>query len=206
MQCSPEELVFIQSRAEVNYSIVNEYAEMMCDGIEFDPVSAIQDGEQIYVWDGYHRGEAAKKAGAKLAVNVQQGTNQDAEWLALSANQKHGLRRTKADEEQIARNALLKFPDRSIREIYRHTGINRRKISRIRDELIASGAIAPDNQVTVTRSGVSYQQDTTNIGSKPAQRVGNISVTPSQALIESPNPNQNDSKIDDLTFIPCQKG
>jgi hypothetical protein len=49
----------------------------------------------------------------------------------------------------------------------------------------------------VIRNGVTYQQDTTNIGSKPAQRVGKTSVIPSQALIESPNPNQNDPKVDD---------
>ncbi len=164
IECPPNNLTFIQSRAEINFSVVNEYAEMMSNGVEFDPVSAIQEEDQIYVWDGYHRGEAAKKADTKLAVNVQPGTKQDAEWLALSANQKHGLRRTKADEERIARNALLKFSDRSVREIHRHTGINRRKISQVRDELVASGAIAPDNKVTVSRGGVTYQQDTSNIG------------------------------------------
>jgi predicted RNA-binding Zn-ribbon protein involved in translation (DUF1610 family) len=170
VQCHPESLIFIQSRADINFSVVNEYAEMMGDGVEFDPVSAVREKDQIYVWDGYHRGEAAKKADTKLAVNVQPGTKQDAEWLALSANQKHGLRRTKADEERIARNALLKFSDRSVREIQRHTGINRRKISRIRDDLVASGAIAPDNKVTVSRGGVTYQQDTSNIGSKQPSR------------------------------------
>jgi hypothetical protein len=62
------------------------------------------------VWDGFHRAAAAKLAGVSLLVEVQPGKRQDAEWLALSANQKHGLRRTKADEEWIARTALLKFP------------------------------------------------------------------------------------------------
>lgn len=202
----PDELIFIQSRAEINDSIVNEYAEMMRDGVEFDPVSAIQEGDQIFVWDGSHRGEAAKKASMKLAVNIQPGTKQDAQWLALSANQKHGLRRTKTDEEWIVRHALLQFPDRSIREIHRHTGINRRKISRIRDDLIASGAIAPDNQVMVTRGGVTYRQDTTNIGSKPAQQTVQISEMPHQAVVASPHPNQNGHRsADTVTLIRQDK-
>ncbi|MEW5960870.1 MAG: hypothetical protein AB1801_24355 [Chloroflexota bacterium] len=161
----PKELIFIQSRAETNHDLVDEYAAMMRDDVQFDAAQGVQDKTgQIFVWDGHHRGEAAKRAEVLLLVEVQPGTQHDAEWLALSANQKHGLRRSKADEEWIARTALLKFPDRSVREIHRHTGINRRKISAIRDELVASGAIAPDNKVTVSRGGITYEQDTTNIG------------------------------------------
>jgi hypothetical protein len=138
---------------------------MMQSGVQFDPAQGVRDEDgQTFIWDGLHRAEAAKLAEVLLLIEFQPGTQRDAEWLALSANQKHGLRRSKADEAWIARTALLNFPDRSIREIHRHTGINRRKISRIRDDLIASGAIAPDNKVTVTRGGVTYEQDTVNIG------------------------------------------
>ncbi len=161
----PNELIFIQSRAETNLDLVKEYIAMMQDGVEFDAAQGVQDETgQIYVWDGFHRAAAAKQAGIPVLVEVQPGTRQDAEWLALSANQKHGLRRTKADEAWIARMALLKFSDCSIREIHRHTGINRRKITAIRDELVASGAIAPDNTVVVTRGGATFEQDTRNIG------------------------------------------
>ncbi|MBE7550105.1 MAG: hypothetical protein HS126_03385 [Anaerolineales bacterium] len=58
--------------------------------------SRVQDeNDQIYVYDGLHRGSAAKQVGAKLWVEVQPGTQLDAEWLALTANQKHGLRRSR---------------------------------------------------------------------------------------------------------------
>ncbi|MBE7467689.1 MAG: ParB N-terminal domain-containing protein [Anaerolineales bacterium] len=98
----PHRLIFIQSRAIINYSLVDEYAKMMSDGTAFDPVEGIQDGEgHIYIWDGYHRGEAAKRAGIRLRVRIKPGTKTDAEWLALSANQKHGLRRSKKDKYRI---------------------------------------------------------------------------------------------------------
>ena len=140
---SPEKLFFIQSQAEINFSVVTEYAEMMRDGIEFDPVSAIQDGEQIYVWDGYHRGEAAREAGVKLIVNVQPGTKQDAEWLALSANQKHGLRRSRKDKQRIVRNALLHPYGASLsnREIARHCGVDHKTVGKVRTELETTGEI-----------------------------------------------------------------
>ncbi len=61
---SPKDLNFIQSRAEVNLTIVDEYATMMRDGIAFDPARGVQDDNgQVYVWDGSHRGEAAGKQG-----------------------------------------------------------------------------------------------------------------------------------------------
>jgi len=51
---SPENLIFIQSRAEINLAVVEEYAEMMLDGVEFDPVEGIRDETgNVYVWDGY---------------------------------------------------------------------------------------------------------------------------------------------------------
>jgi hypothetical protein len=93
----PNEVVFIQSGA-TNTDLVAEYAEMMQNGVEFDPVQGMQDEiGQIYVYDGLHRGSAAKQVGVKLWVEVQPGTQLDAEWLALTANQKHGLRRSRED-------------------------------------------------------------------------------------------------------------
>jgi hypothetical protein len=39
----PQKLVFIQSRAETNYELVDEYAAMMKDGVEFDAAQGIRD-------------------------------------------------------------------------------------------------------------------------------------------------------------------
>lgn len=96
----PNSLIFIQSRAEINLSIVDKYTQMMRDGVVFDPVEGIQDESgNVFVWDGTHRGEAAKKAGLTLQINLRPGSRTEAEWLALTANQKHGLRRTNQDKQ-----------------------------------------------------------------------------------------------------------
>lgn len=98
----PNDLIFIQSRAEINLALVEEYAQMMADGVEFDPVEGVQDEDGNFViWDGFHRGETAKIAGTTLWVNVRPGTRLEAEWLALTANQKHGLHRTNKDKQHV---------------------------------------------------------------------------------------------------------
>lgn len=134
----PTELAFIQSRAETNHDLVDEYAEMMRSGVQFDAAQGIQDKTgQIFVADGLHRGEAAKLAEMDLLVEVQPGTRQDAEWLALTANQKHGLRRTTKDKQRVIRQALL-HPygmNLSNREIARHCGVNDKTVGRIRHQL-----------------------------------------------------------------------
>jgi len=119
------------------------------------------------VHDGLHRGEAAKLAGIDLLVEVQPGTKQDAEWLALSANQKHGLRRSRKDKQRIVRNALLHPYGASLsnREIARHCGVNHRIVGTIRQELELSGEIRQIDKRIVNRGGVTYEQDTGNIGS-----------------------------------------
>lgn len=163
----PQKLVFIQSRAETNFELVDEYAEMMRQGIEFDAVQGIRDDSgQVFIWDGLHRGEAAKLVGELLLVAVKPGTRQDAEWLALSANQKHGLRRTHKDKRRIVRNALLhpygiKLSDR---EVARHCGVDHKTVGKIRQELELSGEIPQIEKRIVSRNGATYEQDTRNIG------------------------------------------
>lgn len=170
MECSPHILTFIQSRAEIDFSTVDEYAQMMLDGIVFDPVEGVQDEKgTIWVWDGYHRGEAAKKAEMTLLVNLRPGTKVEAEWLALTANQKHGLRRTTADKQRIVRNALL-HPygmHLSNREIARHCGVSDKTVGRIRSEMETTAEIPQlDQRVVKKTDGTTYKIDTSNIGGR----------------------------------------
>lgn len=169
----PKELIFIQSRAETNHDLVDEYAAMMRDGVQFDAAQGVRDqSEQVYVFDGLHRGEAARLAGLPLLVEVQPGTRQDAEWLALTANQKHGLRRSRADKQRIVRQALL-HPygvNLSNSEISRHCGVSDKTVARIRREMELSSEIPKMDRRIVTRNGVTYEQDTTGIGTKPTRQ------------------------------------
>jgi hypothetical protein len=180
---APDNLIFIQSRAEINLSVVEEYAEMMAEGVVFDPVEGLQgeDGT-IWVWDGYHRGEAAKKSGTMLLVNLRPGSRIEAEWLALTANQKHGLRRSRADKQRVVRQAL-RHPygvNLSNSEIGRHCGVTDKTVAKIRREMEASSEIPKIDKRIVTRSGVTYKQDISNIGSAPAQ---SEEVPPSERIV-----------------------
>lgn len=163
----PDELIFIQSRAEINLAIVEEYADMMVNGTVFDPIEGVQDDNGIiYIFDGVHRGEAAKRVSTTLLVNVQTGTRTEAEWLALTANQKHGLRRTNKDKQRVVRQALL-HPfgvNLSNSELARHCGVNDKTVAKIRRELETSSEIPKIDKRIVQRNGVTYEQDTHNIG------------------------------------------
>jgi hypothetical protein len=169
----PADLVFIQSRAETNQDLVVEYAEMMQSGVQFDPAQGVRDEDgQTSIWDGLHRAEAAKLAEVLLLIEVQPGTQRDAEWLALSANQKHGLRRSRKDKQRIVRNALLHPYGASLsdREIARHCGVDHKTVGKVRAELETTGEIPQlDKRIVKKASGETYEIDTTNIGgTKPA--------------------------------------
>lgn len=169
----PNELLFLQTRLEIDEATVAEYVEMMAAGIEFDPAQAIEDEAGfIYIWDGSHRGEAARQLDVPLRLNIEPGTEAEAEWLALSANQKHGLRRSRADKQFVVRQALLhpRGVQTSNRELARHCGVDHKTVGRIRAELEATGDIPPVTERTVTRDGVTYQQETAGIsGSEPVE-------------------------------------
>ena len=166
-------VVFIQSRADVDFSAIDEYAAQMTDGVEFEPAQGLMDIEagKIYIWDGYHRGQAALKAGLQLWVAVEPGSRPEAEWLALTANQRHGLRRTTKDKQRIVRAALLHPNGLALanREIARHVGVDHKTVGRIRRELEASGEIPQVDTRTVTRGDQTFEVDTGNIGTQPAE-------------------------------------
>lgn len=169
-------LTIIQSRAEINEQLIDEYATLMAEGdTAFDPVDAVRDGQgQIYVWDGYHRLHAARRAHYRLAVRVKPGTQTEAEWLAIGANQKHGLRRSNQDKQRSVRLALL-HPNGSRlsnREISRHCGVDHATVGKIRRELELSGEIHQIETRLVKRDGQRYQLHTANIGHQPKPQPG----------------------------------
>ncbi|GAB4428732.1 MAG: hypothetical protein Kow0031_09020 [Anaerolineae bacterium] len=162
-QLDPRDVIFIQSRTEINHDIVAEYQTLMEDGVQFDPASGLEDDSgQLFIWDGSHRGEAARRANLPLTVRLEPGSREQAEWLALSANQKHGLRRSRADK-RLAIQQALRHPNGvslSDREIARHCGVDHKTVGQIRSELETAGEIPRITERVVTREGTTYWQDT----------------------------------------------
>ncbi|GAB4422883.1 MAG: hypothetical protein Kow0031_01120 [Anaerolineae bacterium] len=167
-QIDPKQAIFIQSRVAMNEEVIGEYFTLMKEGVQFEPAAGILDEatDQVYVWDGSHRGEAARRLGELLAVNLRPGTREEAEWLALTANQKHGLQRNRADKQQAIRQALRhpRGVGLSNSEIARHCGVDHKTVGRIRAELEAAGEIPRITERLVTRNGVTYRQETANLG------------------------------------------
>lgn len=112
-----------QARAELNQSVVAEYAEIYKSGGQMPPVVVFFDGSEFWLADGFHRFFGAKQAGKTEIVEDRfLGTKRDAVLYSLSANANHGLRRTNADKRRAVETLLndaewASFSDRKIAEI-----------------------------------------------------------------------------------------
>ena len=164
----PRNVVVVQSRAEMNFDVVDEYAEAMKQGGEFPPCKALHDHatQTTFIWDGAHRTAAAEKAGVELLIETDAGNREKAEWLALTANAEHGLRRTQKDIQRIVIHAL-KHPNAaklSNAQIARHCRVNDKTVAKYREQLEASSEIPKMEERTVERGGKTYTQKVNRIG------------------------------------------
>src|SRR5574337_996665 len=83
-----------QSRANLNESVVAEYAEAMTEGAKLPAVTVFFDGSEYWLADGFHRYHGHKRIGAlKIDAEVLNGTRRDAVLHSVGANAAHGLRR-----------------------------------------------------------------------------------------------------------------
>lgn len=157
-----------QVRAQTDWLIVDDYAQAMKDGAIFPPIVVYFDGSEYWLSDGFHRVEAAERAGlTEIAADVRRGTQRDAILHACSANAAHGLRRTNADKRRAVETLLRdeEWARWSDGEIARRCQVSDRFVSSMRKELSPNGSEITTR--TVQRNGTTYTQNTTNIG-KPA--------------------------------------
>jgi len=108
--------------------------------VDFPPISVMYDGEEYWLYDGFHRLRAAEKVGrSEIEADVEQGTKEDAQWASLAANKQHGLRRSQADKERAITRALKGwYEEKSQREIARHVGVSNSTVSRKCEEVFDS--------------------------------------------------------------------
>jgi protein gp37 len=155
-----------QPRSEIDLRIVQEYADDMDGGATLPPGEAVFDGTVYWLWDGFHRYHAERKRGSTtMRLNVQTGTVDDAQWLSLSANKGHGLRRTKDDIIRCVESALQRTPRPSDQTIADHVGVSRSLVQLRRSELETTCQIGK----SPTRTGRDGRTiNTGNIGKRPA--------------------------------------
>jgi len=99
-----------QMRVTLLESAVAEYAGLLSDVKQwpFDlPLTVFHDGTDYYLADGFHRYMAAVRSERSSApCSVITGSVRDAVKYALSANARHGLRRTNDDKRKAVQTAL----------------------------------------------------------------------------------------------------
>lgn len=132
-----------QPRGKLNDDVVKEYADALKDGAVFPPVTVFFDGSDYWLADGFHRHAAHLELDRfVIDADVKQGTLQDAQWYSLSANQTHGLRRTRADVERAVKTALrMKGAEKSNVQIATHVGCSDKTVAKYRDELETTSEI-----------------------------------------------------------------
>lgn len=89
-----------QSRLKINQDTVDDYAELIDTSTwPFPPLDVFHDGTDYFVADGFHRllaGQRAKRG--SIPCRVHKGTSRDARIFGMTANDKHGMRLTRADK------------------------------------------------------------------------------------------------------------
>ena len=188
------------------------------------PVVIFFDGSSFWLADGFHRFFGAKNAClSEILEERKPGTQREAVLYSLGANAKHGLRRSNADKRKAVQT-LLDDPEWSTwsgEAIAKSCAVSAMTVSRIRAESAISNNVRDTRPVidhkiepiTVSRNGTTYQQNTANIGTRPAQTrpdasapVTTISrpktLTPAHA--ESVQPEQ--SELEELKDFCAEQG
>lgn len=162
----------LQPRLNLDQATVDEYTDILKDADRIDPwpfppVQVIQEKDtgKNWLWDGFHRVQAAQNADVfRIPATVMIGDRDLALWRSVSANKTHGLRRTQADKRRAVETALSKFPQRSDRELAQHCGVSHPTVSKIRQELESTGKFTSQP----IRTGADGRAiNTANIGAKP---------------------------------------
>lgn len=122
-----------QARAEINQATVDEYSSAWLDGAKFPLSVVFFDGVIYHLADGFHRFFGAQKAGLlDLNCDVRKGTQADAVWFAVAANQQHGLKRTNADKRRAVEIALREKPEMADNALAKHVGVSFHTVAELR--------------------------------------------------------------------------
>jgi hypothetical protein len=102
----------LQPRAAIDRTVLENYVQLLVDGVRFPPVVAFRDGAVLWLADGFHRWHAHKVLDADgIDVEIIDGSRRDALLYSLSANARHGLQRNSIDYDRAyviaCRNGLV---------------------------------------------------------------------------------------------------
>ena len=118
-----------QPRASLNEEVIADYTEAMQRGDVFQPVLVVYEAttKTYWLYDGFHRLEAARRAGRKkLDADIRTGTLRDAVLLSCTTNSRHGLRRTNEDKKVAIFRLLadIEWADKPNKDIAAHCRVS----------------------------------------------------------------------------------
>ena len=106
---------------------IQTYADHMEEGDIFPPVEIVSNGDTLWLVDGQHRLEAAKRVNLeKIEAKVTHDDRRDALLMSFGTNEEHGDRRTNEDKRQKVMAMLEdeEWSKWSNREISRHCKVS----------------------------------------------------------------------------------
>ena len=161
-----------QPRAELNQATVDEYAEAIKTGAQLPPVTLFYDGAHYWLADGFHRYFGAKAAGrTTIHEDITPGTLREAILYSLSANSKHGLRRSNADKRRAVQTLLddAEWSKWSSNEIAKRCAVGVDMVIALRNSSLSETKVT--EREVKTKHGTTTTMNTANIGkkSKPAE-------------------------------------
>ena len=174
-----------QARERINQDVVNEYAQLMSEGVEFPPIVVF--GEKNILADGWHRFFAHRAAGIKeIEIDSREGDVRDAIFFGFGANKHRGLQMNQADTKNIIGRMLMdqewaKLGDRKIAD---HVGVSSTTVLRIRQAMEGDGKLAKATSKTVVRNGKEFEVDVSK-NQKKEEPIEEPTATPEAVTNES---------------------
>lgn len=123
-----------QARIKISNHTVDDYATILASTKDwpFDPIDVFHDGTDYFVSDGFHRTLAAQRLKrASIPCRVHNGTARDAKIFGMTANDKHGLRMSRADKRACVEWLLDHGPKMTQVEIAKKAGVTDRTVKAI---------------------------------------------------------------------------
>lgn len=150
-----------QPREALNEEAVSDYAEKMTRGEKFPPVVVFFDGADRWLADGFHRVEAARRAGrTEIDADIRQGDKRAAVLHSVGANREHGLPRTNADKRRAVLVLLddAEWSQWSDREIARVVGVSQPFVGTLRPAPSDNGCQTDPAPRKFNRGGKTHTQ------------------------------------------------
>jgi ElaB/YqjD/DUF883 family membrane-anchored ribosome-binding protein len=179
----------LQVRDKINEDAVREYADVIRGGGKMPPVTVFFDGKSYHLADGWHRYFGHKQAAfPEIEAEIHDGTRRDAILFALSANDKHGLRRTNADKRRSVLVILEDFEwsEWNNTKIAEVCGVSATFVDKIRKEMNTPEPVIRK----VIRGGVEYEMDTS--------KMGRMFVSADRIPAEIPPVDEKEQKIEEM--------